>query len=447
MNDLTNRYNQLSILAIASFVLLVILQVSWLINAAQSQRSIIEQNLEIVAPDIALEVNAIDHDAFHVNRSQLAQLPDTLIDEVVQSALQNKNLSPNICYAIYDDSTYQIIKSNAPQLKDVFIQTDAKACLSCIVSFSTISPEQKKLMKKGAPDQIELLRTSTFQYYSPIVGGSQAETELWFALYHPEILKETLGEMIGLFIGNIVLLYALLSLFYYLLKSLSRYKAASKTKEEFFNNMTHEFKTPLSSIRLASRMLLKNPAPEKQKTYLQLIDRESVSLENQIDKILELSLLDNEVITLSKEDLNLGQIINKIPIRLGPLIEKKAAQLQIELPETAIRMIGDAYHLLNALSNLVENSLKYGDNGVNIIISATNADDIQLVITDDGPGIRPKHRDHIFERFYRGQIKNQYQGAGFGIGLSYVQTIIKEHGGNITLDRDYLNGTSFIITL
>jgi len=94
--------------------------VSWLINAAQSQRSIIEQNLEIVAPDIALEVNAIDHDAFHVNRSQLAQLPDTLIDEVVQSALQNKNLSPNICYAIYDDSTYQIIKSNAPQLKCLY---------------------------------------------------------------------------------------------------------------------------------------------------------------------------------------------------------------------------------------------------------------------------------------------------------------------------------------
>jgi len=447
MNDQSNRYKQLSILAIASFVLLVILQVSWLIYAAQSQRSIIEQNLEILAPDIALEVNAIDHDAFHANRSQLTQLPDTLTNEVVQSALQKKNLSPSIRYAIYDDSTYQIIQSNAPQLKEAFIQADAKACLSCIVSFSTISPEQAELIKEGKSDQVELLGTSTFQYYSPIVGGSQKEAELWFALYHPEILKETLGNLIGVFIGNIILLCVLLSLFYYLLKSLSRYKAASKTKEEFFNNMTHEFKTPLSSIRLASRILLKNPTPEKQNEYLQLIDRESVSLENQIDKILELSLLENEVITLNKEDLNLSQIINKIPVRLLPLIEKKAAQIQIELPETPIQMSGDAYHLINALSNLVENSLKYSDNGVTINISATNSDGIQLVITDNGPGIQPEHQDHIFERFYRGHHNNQYKGAGFGIGLSYVQTIIEEHGGRIALDIDYLNGTSFIITL
>jgi len=447
MNDNRRLYNRLSMIAFGAFLLLIGLQVNWLVQAAKSQIATAEQNLELLAPDIALKVNAIDHDLFHVNKKNLATFPDSIINSVIRQALKEKGIDTEIAYSIYNDSLNRVIKTNNPDVTVELLNTTAKACLSCIVSFSTVSKDQMSSLDRNIPDSGELFKSSTFQYYSPIIGGDDSKMQLWFSLHQPNIVKSSLGGMVGLFFGNIILLMVLLGLFYYLLRALTKYKNLTQVKEDFFNNMTHEFKTPLSSIRLASRVLQKEPDRNKQKNYLNLIDKESQALEYHIDKILELSLIENDKLELNRSKIDIVQIISNIPQRMLPMIEKNNAVVNVHSEVNSIVFEGDAFHIKNAFSNLVENSLKYGPKGVVIDIKIRkNEEQIEINFKDNGPGIEPIHHKNIFDRFYRGQKENQYKGNGFGIGLSYVKAIIETHNGEIVLDNTQSSGTAFKIT-
>jgi len=320
--------------------------------------------LSLVAVGAFLEVNSINHDFFHMNKDSLPELPDSILTAVVKNALDENDIHGKIAYGIYDDSLYQIIKTNVPEAEQQLTSTSAKACLSCIVSFSTINKNQIGKVDRNIPDSGDILKRSTFQYYRPIIGGINSKKQLWFSLHQTDILRATLGKMIGLFIGNVLLLLVLLILFYFLLRALTRYKNITQVKEDFFNNMTHEFKTPLSSIRLASRVLMKGTDSNQRQEYLKLIDKESLALEYHIDKILELSLINDDKLELNKSNIDLLEILKNIPHRIRPLVDRSNAKINIHSSLESFSFWGDAFHIKNAFSNLVENSLKYGPDGV-----------------------------------------------------------------------------------
>ncbi|MEL6989615.1 MAG: HAMP domain-containing sensor histidine kinase, partial [Bacteroidota bacterium] len=166
----------------------------------------------------------------------------------------------------------------------------------------------------------------------------------------------------------------------------------------------------------------------------------------EIDKLLELSLLDNNEVQLENETLYLHKIIKEIPIRMAPLIEEKNASIQFNLKLKEDEIKGDSQHLLNCLSNLVENSLKYSDKGVKIWIHTYEKQKYQIIeVRDNGPGIDASFRPYIFDRFYRAKKSNEYKAKGFGIGLSYVKSIVEAHSGSIYLNKDYVDGCEFII--
>ena len=416
MTAFSHSYKRLGIVALLTFILLVALQITWLYRAANSRISIAVQELALLTPDIALNVNAIDHDTFHAKKDRLIHLPDSLIEKTIQHALNEKGVSGEVFYAIYEDSLGEVRKTNLPAKENAWLESEAKACLSCIVSFSTISPDEANLLDREVLDDAELLRSSTFQYYSPVVGGDRDDRQkLWLALDRPHVVSETLGSMILLFAVNVFLLALLLGLFYYLLRSLNAYRSLTEVKEVFFNNVTHEFKTPLSSIRLASRMLLKKSPDEKSSEYLKIIDNESVALENQIDKLLELSLLDHKKIDLDFRDLDLAEMLQSLSKNLKPIADKKKANIQIDVAEDIPFMKGDHYHLSNAFSNLIENSIKYGHEGVAVRVGVSKVNDkVQLLFKDDGPGIDAEHQTHVFDRFYRAQ----HSSLGIGYALA-----------------------------
>jgi len=449
VNKSLKYYNNLSLLALLIFLLLVSLQIVWVVNAVKFQEREIIHELKEVVSDVAMEVNGIDHKAFHGELEELPYIPMDIMTEKVNDFLVSKDIIGETYFAIFQDTIGGIFRSNQETFKEQFLQSEVRACISCIVTFNTIAKKDSKHFdpEKLNEDSIQIL--ATFQYYSPVKGiKKDTGKTLWLSLYQPNTLSKAIKSLLYLFAGNVFLLLSLLALFYHLLRSLSKYKELTKVKDDFFNNVTHEFKTPLSSIRLASRVLRENNDPLKRSSYHDLIEKESKSLEYQIDKLLELSLVDNNEITLEKSPINLCALIQEIPTKLKPLLEDKSGQLHINCQLEQPQIIGDHYHLLNSFCNLVENSLKYSQRGVDIWIEAIQQEEgIRVCVRDNGPGIPSEHQPKIFSRFYRGQKNDKYKGAGFGIGLSYVKSIIEGHEGNISLNPAYVDGAEFIIKL
>ena len=354
----------------AVFAVLVVLQSLWLRNAAILQHQENELELKQLVDEVALAVNGLGHNYFHHEDSLLmTNISVDTLEQTIQTVLDSNQIDLPTYFSIYKETDSTIFITNKEQYKSDLLQSEIKSCLSCIVSFSMVSPEEGK----RGPDESEedfakrLNKVSTFQYFSP-VRNLVKEERLWLTLHQPFSFSTALRSMAALFITNIVLLLILIFLFNHLLKLLSNYRKISQLKEDFFNNMTHEFKTPLSSIRLASRVLRKNPTSEKATIYHDVIERESKTLELQIDKLLELSLLDNQEIELEKASTDLHQLIQEIPKRLQPLLDKHQGEIIFELQAEQPILNLDQHHFSNSLCNLVENSLKYSDQSVMIWI-------------------------------------------------------------------------------
>jgi len=440
-------YNRLSLLAVIFFGVLVSLQVVWLIKAVEFQEGEIIHRLKEVVGDLGLEVNGLDHAAFHGKQEKLSEIETAQVAQVVESFLSDRNISGQTYFAIFQDTTDGIFRSNGTEHREALVNSEVKTCLSCIISFWTI-PESDSISEDlDELDYERLSKLSTFSYYSPVKGNRDKRGQtIWLTLYQPDTMTTAVKSLIYLFALNIALLFALLALFRLLLRSLSRHKQLAKVKNDFFNNMTHEFKTPISSIRLASTVLRAETNAEKRTRFYDLIERESKSLEQQIDKLLEYSLLENKEVMLEKVEVDLCALIEKIPEKLRLLLDDKSGRVHLSCQSTQTPFIGDPDHLLNSFCNLVENSLKHAPAGTQIWVSIQQVEGfIRVSFKDDGPGIAKEDQDKIFSRFYRGQANGIPKSAGFGIGLSYVRNIIEGHQGKITLNPHYQHGTEFII--
>lgn len=441
-------YRQLSGIALLVFIGLIIIQIFWLqkaVNLKMEERSL---QLEKLITDLALEVNGLNHDFFHGLEPRLQEVQLQEVQQLLDSSLEKNNIEFQTYFAIYQDSSDFFLTSDETE-KNALMSSNIKSCLSCIVSFSVAKGSPKRLDESDEAYMERITKNTTFRYYSPVKNlVEENEKIIWLSLYQtPQYLK-TISTIWYLFIGSILLSLMLLYLFYFMLKSLAAHKQESDMKDEFFNNMTHEFKTPLSAIRLASRVLMNNPNLDKKINYLNIIEKESRILETQVDKLLELARLDKKELLLQKRSLFLKDIFTQVKTRMQPLVSEKKGQLHIQIMNENTAISGDEYHLVNCFCNLIENSLKYSEDGVVVAIQSTvESDKNYITLTDNGPGIHPDLQPKIFERFYRGQKGNQYQTTGFGIGLSYVKTIIEGHNGTIHLDSSIKSGARFIIKI
>ncbi|MDW3646226.1 MAG: HAMP domain-containing sensor histidine kinase [Bacteroidia bacterium] len=448
-NASSSFYQRLSILAFLLLILLILIQISWLSRAVNLQREQTHARLQKLIPDIALDINRIDHSLFHDTLLDLTGLDLLEVEYRIDKILEENDIDQDIHFAFYQETPDGIFLSNMPAKQADLVDSDIRSCMSCIVSFSVVKDTNGLGSLEEEEYREQLFDRSEFQYYSPINSLKSAEDDvLWLALYAPHEFSAAIKSLIYIFLLSLLLLLCLLGLFFYVLRSLSRHKKLSQVKNDFFNNVSHEFKTPLSSIRLASKVLQQSKDPEKNKTYHQLIEKESLLLEQQIDKLLEFSLLDNKELEFEYQEIDLNQLIREIPARLKVLIEEKKAHLKVNLDESLAFVKGDATHLSNSFCNLVENSLKYSQQGVEVEISTLqDGKQVFIRVKDNGPGIKDEYQDQIFDRFFRAQNNNQYKGQGFGIGLSYVKSIIEAHKGNIRLNKAYKEGCEFIIKL
>ena len=222
-------------------------------------------------------------------------------------------------------------------------------------------------------------------------------------------------------------------------------------KTDFVNNITHEFKTPIATISLASEMLLK-PAvlasEAKARKYAGIIYDENIRLKNQVENVLQLAVLDRGMYNLKYKSIDIHQLILKITESYQLLIKEKNGMLKLQLNATNYQSYADELHIENIISNLLDNANKYSPVNPDITISTFNRNDhIVVAVEDKGIGISNENQKHIFRKMFRVHTGNVHDVKGFGLGLYYVKRMVEAHNGNINLHSEPGKGSRFEISL
>jgi two-component system phosphate regulon sensor histidine kinase PhoR len=229
-------------------------------------------------------------------------------------------------------------------------------------------------------------------------------------------------------------------------------KRLSEIQKDFINNMTHEFKTPLSSI-LASVETLKTTLESEELLsvragrYLSIIHMEGKRLQNQVEAVLKMANL--ETTNLKKENIDIKELIIKAADAVEANILASKGKIELELPDESIVIQADGLHLSNVISNLIDNAIKYniGAPEIKIKLNQEKQDLIHLSISDNGIGIAKEQLSKIFDKFYRVPTGNLHDVKGFGLGLYYVKSVLKAHGGKIEAYSKPGQGTKMDIYL
>ncbi len=261
--------------------------------------------------------------------------------------------------------------------------------------------------------------------------------------------KEVLRRMSGILVLSIFIFTFVLGLLYYSIKSLITQKKIADIKTDFVNNITHELKTPLATLTLATKMLRKEEIQHEPKLVdntVQTIERQNKRLQKLIDQVLNNSLGYKEI-ELNKESVIITDYINTVLDDFELSVKSKDLKLNrnFNLLHSSIRI--DKFYMTTALLNILENAVKYSENNIEINIDVQASNHLKISIEDNGIGISDKDKNQIFEKFYRAGNTEVHNVKGLGLGLYYTKQIIKAHNGDIIVKSQKNNGTIFILTI
>ena len=245
---------------------------------------------------------------------------------------------------------------------------------------------------------------------------------------------------------GITLLFFLYSIFVIL-----RQKRLSEMQKDFINNMTHEFKTPISTIKISADVFLKNEEIQSDKRlfqYANIIKEQNQRLNNQVEKVLQLAKIEKDNFKLNLENLNLHELLEDILNSTKIKVESNGGKMDCQLDATSPVVKADRLHLTNILYNLVDNAIKYCKEVPQINISTENfGNGILLKVKDEGIGISKEHQGKIFKKFYRVPTGNVHNVKGFGLGLFYIKNICETHGWKLNLESETEKGTTISILM
>lgn len=218
-------------------------------------------------------------------------------------------------------------------------------------------------------------------------------------------------------------------------------------KSDFINNMTHEFKTPVATIMLASEALRdEQMAADKNMVnrYAGIIYDENLRLSSYVERVLNLAKLEKSDLKLEQKPVDMHDLISAVADSMNLQFKRKGAAVSIDLQATTATIIGDELHLSNVIYNLLDNALKYSPDDPQIVISTQNLGSLLIVkVNDNGIGMTREQQSRVFDQFYRAHTGNLHNIKGFGLGLNYVYSIIKLLKGNITIKSEPQKGSTF----
>ena len=291
------------------------------------------------------------------------------------------------------------------------------------------------------------------RYMAPLGNGiiGACHCELALHLDINNLFAYLFGELDYLVVPSVLCLLTILLGLLLLINTLRKEQKLNAVKNDFINNLTHELKTPAFSISLSSKLARENLEKgnaEKTAYFLQLIENENEKLKNHIERVLELASLESSRYELQKEKTDVHALISDVVADFSPQVEGRAGHLTTSLQAIQSQLTVDVTHFKNILQNLLDNALKYSPGKPEIEVKTmTDSTHFRLSVTDRGMGIAPEHQRRIFQKFYRAPSGNVHNVKGFGLGLSYVQSIVKAHGGSVEVESKLGEGTTVTVDL
>ncbi|MBQ7057082.1 MAG: HAMP domain-containing histidine kinase [Bacteroidaceae bacterium] len=266
-------------------------------------------------------------------------------------------------------------------------------------------------------------------------------------------LSHYINDSLQFLIPAIVFTVVLLLMFCYTVYIIFRQKRLTEIKNDFINNMTHEFKTPISTISLASQMLQDTSVTKSEhmlKHLCSIIADETNRLRFQVEKILQISMFERNGGVYQRKDIDVVPILEKVVSTFRLKVESAGGTLTTNITADDTHIFGDSMHITNVLFNLLDNAIKYksGDRRLLLDISLENDDDkLVIKVVDNGIGIKRDDLKRVFDRFYRVSTGNKHDVKGFGLGLAYVKNVVNFHKGTIHVDSTFGKGTKFTISI
>jgi len=293
------------------------------------------------------------------------------------------------------------------------------------------------------------IQSATF--FTPLFPNDLKNSNQLLQVYFPgqqEFIWQTMGFS---FLGSALLLMIMIGCFYIAVNTILKQKKIAEVKNDFINNMTHEFKTPISTISLATQLIQEESAIAKNETilrYLGIIKEENIRLGNQVERVLQTAQMEKEEIILKKKEVDIHSLIQHVADNINPIIHINQGTLLLNLDASPSLLLLDEVHISNVIHNLLDNAIKYSPNQLHVEIQ-TESQEGQFVIKikDQGIGMEKSVFESVFEPFYRVPTGNIHNVKGFGLGLSYVKKIVDAHGGKVKVESTLGAGSTFIISL
>ena len=360
----------------------------------------------------------------------------TLVDEVIYSILytaHDRPLGERIDFKQLDQYLKTELSLNGIQLKYHYTVMDIdKTIVYRCADYEEEGNDHEFTVELFPNDPIH--RAGVLIVHFPALSGALSRS-MWFVV--PSLIFTLV--LLVTFIATLVLIF--------------RQKKLTELKHDFINNMTHEFKTPISSISLAAQMLgddTVKKTPQLMERLTRTIMDETKRLRMQVEKVLQLSMYEHQSANLRMQDIDINELVSGVIHTFTLKVEKNGGKIISQLEAENPLIYVDDMHLTNVVFNLMDNAIKYrrSDAELELKVKTWNeANKVCLSIQDNGIGIAKPDLKRVFEKFYRVHTGNLHDVKGFGLGLAYVKKIVEDHKGTINVDSEVGIGTTFTIKL
>ena len=318
--------------------------------------------------------------------------------------------------------------------------------------FFVVDEFNKPIAFENTPEHYIISLDTTKSHKTLLFPSNPIDDNLFLYLSFPEQHSFLLMELWAPITVNFLLVIIIIAALVFMFRTILTQKKLSELKSDFISNMTHEFKTPISTIALACEAMNDSDMVGKQtvtiQPYLKMIDDENNRLGSLVERILQSATLDRGEIQLKEENVLLNEMINDIVENAKFRLKGTGGSIQLNIPNELIRISADKMHLSNVISNLFDNAIKYSNGAPEITVELSKEGGIvQLIIRDKGIGIAKEHLNKIFDKLYRVPTGNVHNVKGFGLGLSYVKAISDFHKWNIQVKSRLGKGSEFILVI
>ncbi len=402
-----------------SIVTIILFQLNWVYNTFDITENQFNQRVKIALYDVAEQMARFNHSQiprdpvkqitsnyFVVNQEDI--IDPTILEYFLKSEFDQSDIRMDYEYAIYDCETEEMV-------------------------YGRYIPQSPGGSTKVTRAQDFLKQEGLIYYYGVIFPGKNIS------------LLKSMNIWI---ISGLIIITALL-FFSYAIFIILQQKKLSEIQKDFINNMTHEFKTPISTIAIASEALAQpgiSRDPHRLFQYASIIGEQNDRLKQQIAKILQIATVEKSSIKLKMEKIEVREMLEEVVNNIKIHYIDQTLSFTVEPEQEPVYVMADKLHFSNILFNLIENAIKYGGNQIKLSVEAS-PEIVRVVVEDNGPGIEPKYLGKIFQKFYRIPSPEPFNIKGYGLGLYYVKNLVSAHKWKIWVESKLSVGSGFIIQI